>query len=114
MGVTRVSTTLPETGHSCLHMAICHVPVSFQWSDKTCYQHDLLLMFTVSFTRHQHANARGCCLPSLYRTVYALKSFTSPEHLFFKIFLGSCAYGTLLFLGEQDSVSSIVSRLWTG
>jgi hypothetical protein len=54
------------------------------------------------------------CSLILYRSVYALKSCTSPEHLFFKIFLCSCAYGTLLSLSEQDSIPSIVNMLWTG
>jgi hypothetical protein len=114
MGVTRVSTTLPETGHSCLRMAICHVPVSFQWSDKTCCQHDLLLMFTVSFTRHQHANARGLLFTEFVQDCLCTEKFYFSRTLILKMFLCSCAYGTLLFLGEQDSISSIVSRLWTG
>ena len=36
LGGTKASTSLPETGHSRLRMAICPVQVSFQWSDQTC------------------------------------------------------------------------------
>jgi hypothetical protein len=32
LDVTGTSTSLPETEYSCLHMAICDVPVSIQWA----------------------------------------------------------------------------------
>lgn len=57
----------------------------------------------------------ACCLLSLYRTVCALKSCTSPERLFFsKYFFAVLHMAPYCCWVNQDSIPSVVTRLWTG